>query len=123
MSTHLIQKLRKIFERKGIPSFPDDEPKHYSGIEYYGLYKNSRCLYLTHAVGPDEFLQVHVPNTMEPTEIVRVYGVKGERDPENEICNFSHTYLLRVPITNGRINGVFSVEEKAGFFIDMARRR
>ena len=123
MSTHLIQQLRKIFEHKGIPFKADDGPKRMSGITYYGLHKHPRCLYLTHAVAPDEFLQVHVPNTMEPTEIVRVYGVKGERDPENEICNFSHTYLLRVPITNGRINGVFSVEEKAGFFIDMARRR
>jgi hypothetical protein len=123
MTTTLIEQLRIVFEQNQIPFKVDDRLKHMSGIEYYGLHKHSRCLYLTHAVSPDEFLQVHVPNSIKPRDIEKKYGIKGEKDPENDICNFAHIYLLRIPISDDRLNGKFSVIDKETFFIDMAQNR
>ena len=123
MTTNLIKQLRIIFEKNQVPFKVDNGLKRMSGIDYYGLHKNSRCLYLTHAVSPDEFLQVHVPNSIKPRDIEKKYGIKGERDPENDICYFAQTYLLRIPIFDDLLNGRFSVTDKAKFFIDMAQNR
>ena len=119
----IIQVLRTIFTQNGIPFVPDDEIKHMSGFSYYGLHKHSKCLYLTHVFEPETFLQVHIPKKIDPATIAKTYGVEGMWDPENAICNFSKTYLLRISLSNGLVNGSTRIEDHAEFFVAMARQR
>jgi len=60
---------------------------------------------------------------IDPATIAKTYGVEGMWDPENAICNFSKTYLLRISLSNGLINGSTRVEDHAEFFVVMARQR
>lgn len=121
--TPIIQVLRAIFTQNGIQFVPDDEIKQWSGYSYYGLHKHPKCLYLTHVFEPETFLQVHIPKTIEPSTILKTYGVKGKYDPENAKCDFRKTYLLRIPLSNGLIDGSTRVEDNAEFFVAMARQR
>jgi hypothetical protein len=59
--TQIIQTLRTTFTQNGIRIVPDDQVKHMSGFSYYGIHRNSHCLYLTHVFTPETFLQVHIP--------------------------------------------------------------
>ena len=121
--TPVIQALRAIFTQNEIRFIPDDEVKHWSGFSYYGLHKHSRCLYLTHVFAPETFLQVHIPKIIDSATVLKTYGVKGIWDPENANCKFSKTYLLRISLLNGLVNGTASVEDHMDFFVAMACQR
>ena len=64
-----------------------------------------------------------MPKAISVADVEKLYGVKGEYDEDNAICDFARTYLLRVPVEGGRVNGSLSIQEAGRFFVDMARQR
>jgi hypothetical protein len=61
---------------------------------------------------------------LPPDEIFKKYGLEGGNvDPEEKVYKLSKHYYFVVLLENCLLNGRYSIEEKKGFFIDMARMR
>lgn len=119
--TEILQQISAVLEENGIPHYLDEQKKNYSG-DYYGIYKNRRCLYLLHNIDKN-FIAVITPRSLSPEEIRATYGIECERDQEDTHYKSITHYVLRIHLRNGLLTGQFRIADKKHFFIKITRMR
>jgi hypothetical protein len=120
--TELLRQISELLTTSGIHNFPKEEKTCRVGI-YFGIYKHEKCLYFTH-YHHDNFMEAITPRRLSPDDIEARYDIRGEGDPEDYVSYRSKThYVLKLPLTNGLLNGRFTIPEKRDFFVEIAKMR
>lgn len=126
--TDIIDQMMKLYRKYGYDCQTDNRLKGWGGDEAYGIYlpwRGSRPskAYCFHSVKTNT-LTVVIPRILRPENVKQQYGLECWGDPDEFNSMRSPRYYgVIIPIRNGLLNGVYTIEQKKDFFIEMANKR
>ncbi len=129
----IIDKIMELYRNNGYECQTDYIFKRWGTCEMCGIYKpwkgsrptKAYCSYGYHDLKKsDTSLAVTIPRRLRPENVKQKYGLECWGDPDEFKSNkMPNHYAIFIPIKNGLLNGVFTIEEKKGFFLEMASLR
>lgn len=118
----ILKDISRILTEEGIKHYIDLEVKRFGGSRpYLGIFRHKRCLFFTHYF-EDGYIQAIVPKTMPPQKIKQVYEVDG-KDNWADFVGYKRHYVLDIPLSNDKLNGKWTVQDKRDFFVTIATNR
>jgi hypothetical protein len=120
--SRILRRISAILSQAGISHYVDPKIKRFaSNRPYLGIYKTRRCLLFTHYY-QDSYIQAIIPKITSPGDIRNVFGIEGEDNWGDNYKSKTH-YVFDIPLMNEKLNGKWTVEDKAYFFVQIAQGR
>jgi hypothetical protein len=120
--SRVLGRISNILSQAGISHFIDPKIKRFgSNRPYLGIYKTTRRLLFTHYY-EHSYIQAIIQRITSPDDIRNVFGIEGEDNWGSNYKSKTH-YVFDIPLMNEKLNGKWTVKEKADFFVHIAQGR
>ncbi len=121
--SHILKAVSIVFSYARIKHYIDPEIKRFGGSRPdLWIFRYKKCLFFTHYY-EDSFIQAITPKIMPPKKIKKLFDVKKEDNWWGDNYRSKAHYVLDIPLSNNKLNGRYTMQDKREFFVTITNNR